>query len=537
MYDFVVIGSGFGGSVCAMRLSQKGYRVAVVESGKRWAAHQFPETNWNLPKYLWMPRLRCFGIQCITLLKGIMVLHGTGVGGGSLVYANTLMSPQPSFFRDPAWPSGIDWESELTPYYDLARKMLGVTSNPALFEGEEALRKLGERLGVSDTFHATEAGVFFGEPGKTVDDPYFNGEGPPRTGCIYCGGCMVGCRHGAKNTLDQNYLYFAERWGARIIPETKAKKIIPTENGYRIETINSTSWTSKRGEILESRNVIVAAGVLGSIDLLFRNRDVYKTLPAISNRLGENVRTNGETLLGATSFERHRDLSRGIAIGAAIHPDAYTKIESVRYPSGSGAMRLLGVPLTGPGSFFTRPLKMFANIFRKIPKILRLWMITDWAKSTVILLVMQTLDHKMRLKLGRSLTLSPTLKGASTGEPLPRFSPVAQKAAEILSEEIKGEPQNIISEVLLGTPATAHILGGCCIGANKEEGVIDRNHEVYGYPGLYVCDGSVIPANLGVNPSLTITALAERFCAQIKPVDKTLFENRTIRFTSTPDSS
>ncbi|MCI0617478.1 GMC family oxidoreductase N-terminal domain-containing protein, partial [bacterium] len=317
-----------------------------------------------------------------------MVLHGTGVGGGSLVYANTLMIPQSSFFQDPAWPSGTDWKKELAPYYDVARKMLGVTSNPALFEGEEALRKLGERFRVSDTFHPTEAGVFFGEPGKTVEDPYFDGEGPSRTGCIYCGGCMVGCRHGAKNSLDQNYLFFAERWGAKIIPETKATKIIPIENGYRVETENSTTWISKRRESLESQHVIVAAGVLGTIDLLFRNRDVYKTLPEISNRLGENVRTNGETLLGATSFEKHRDLSRGIAIGSAIHPDLYTKIENVRYPSGSGAMRMLGVPLTGPGSLLVRPLKMFANIFRKLPKILRLWMITDWAKSTVILLVM-----------------------------------------------------------------------------------------------------------------------------------------------------
>jgi len=531
-YDFVIIGSGFGGSVCAMRLSQKGYRVAVIESGKRWTADQFPKTNWNLPKYLWIPRLRCFGIQCITLLKGIMVLHGTGVGGGSLVYANTLMTPQSSFFQDPAWPAGTNWETEIASHYDVARKMLGVTSNPALFEGEEALQKLSERLGVSDSFHPTEVGIFFGEPGKTVDDPYFNGQGPSRTACIYCGGCMVGCRHGAKNSLDQNYLYFAEKWGAKIIPETKAKKIIPTENGYSIETENSTSWIASRGETFVSRKVIVAAGVLGTIDLLIRNRDVYKTLPDIYDRLGENVRTNGETLLGATSFEKHRDLSRGIAIGSSIHPDRHTKIENVRYPSGSGAMRLLGVPLTGPGSLLLRPLKMFANIFRKLPRMLRLWMITDWAKSSVILLVMQTLDHKMRLKLGRSLTLGTTLKGASTSEPLPNFSPIAQRAAELLSEEIKGEPQNIISEVLLGTPATAHILGGCCIGSNKDEGVIDQNHEVYGYPGLFVCDGSVIPVNLGVNPSLTITALAERFCTQFEPTDNPLFENRTIRFGS-----
>ena len=528
-YDFVIIGSGFGGSVCAMRLSQKGYRVAVLESGKRWEQKDFPKSNWNIRKYLWMPRLRCFGIQCITLLKGVMVLHGTGVGGGSLVYANTLMKPQPEYFKDSSWPAGFNWESELIPHYEMAEKMLGVVTNPAIFEGEEILRKLGQRMGVSSTYHPTQVGVYFGEPGQSVSDPYFSGKGPARSGCIYCGGCMVGCRHGAKNTLDQNYLYFAEKWGAEIFPETKAKKIEQNENGYRIEAVSSTSFF-RNLKVFEAKRVIVAAGVLGSVELLLRNRDFYKTLPNISNKLGENVRTNGESLLGATSFEKHRDLSRGIAIGAAIHPDAQTKIEGVRYPSGSGAMRMLGVPLTGPGNLLTRPAKLLINILRKFTRTLKLWTVRDWARSTIILLVMQTVDHRMRLKLGHSILANPTLKGVSTGNPLPSYSPVAQQAAQILSEELNGEPQNVISEVLLGTPATAHILGGCSMANSEKEGVVDANHQIHGYSGLYVCDGSVVTANPGVNPSLTITALAERFCVQFPIADQILFEDRTIHF-------
>jgi cholesterol oxidase len=529
LYDFIIIGSGFGGAVCAMRLSQKGYSVAVIESGKRWKQEDFPKTNWNIRKYLWMPRLRCFGIQCITLLKGVMVLHGTGVGGGSLVYANTLMKPKSEYFKDPAWPTDINWEKELDPFYEVARKMLGVVTNSAIFEGEEALRKVGERMGVLSTYHPTQVGVYFGEPGKSASDPYFSGQGPERSGCIYCGGCMVGCRHGAKNTLDQNYLYFAEKWGAAIIPETKAKKIEQTADGYRIETVSSTSFFRK-SKTFDAKRVVVAAGVLGTVELLLRNRDAYKSLPAISNQLGENVRTNGESLLGATSFEKHRDLSRGIAIGASIHADTQTRIESVRYPSGSGAMRLLGVPLTGPGSIFLRPLKLLINSLRRFPRTLRLWTIRDWARSTIILLVMQTVDHKMRLKLGRSLLSNHVLKGSPAGKPLPSYSPIAQKAAQLLSEELKGEPQNVISEVLLGTPATAHILGGCAIGETKEKSVVDANQQIHGYEGLYVCDGSVIPANPGVNPSLTITALAERFCDQFPPLNQALFEDRTIRF-------
>jgi cholesterol oxidase len=537
-YDFVVVGSGFGGSVTAMRLSQKGYRVAVLEAGKRYGALDFAQSNWDVRRYFWAPRLRCFGIQNITLLKGVMVLHGAGVGGGSLVYANTLMVPHESVFEDPGWKRGADFGRELAPHYDTARHMLGVTTNPALMEGEEALRRVGERLGGAESFHPTEVGIYFGEPNVTVPDPYFSGAGPDRTGCTLCGACMVGCRHGAKNTLDRNYLFFAEKFGAAVIPETRVTRIRPVDGGYELETRSTTAWLRRRGPTYRARHVVIAAGVLGTVDLLLRNRDQYRTLPHLSQRLGELVRTNGESLLGATSFERHRNLSRGIAIGAAIHPTSLTKIENVRYPSGSGAMRLLGVPLTPDGNALTRPLKMLWRILLRLPSILRLWAIADWARSTVILLVMQQVDQHLRLKLGG--TLWKRLEGAATERRVPSYLPIAQRAAELLAEEIQGEPQNVVSEVLLRTPATAHILGGCCIGDSTDAGVIDAAHEAFGHPGLYVCDGSVIPGNLAVNPSLTIAAIAERFAAQFPPAPGMTAEAlaaREIRFGPTAPTS
>jgi len=535
-FDFIVIGSGFGGSVSAMRLAQKGYRVAVLEAGKRWGADDFPKTNWNAWKYLWAPKLRCFGIQNITLLKGVMVLHGAGVGGGSLVYANTLMRPGDEVFAHPTWAGAVDWQTELEPHYETARCMLGVTRNPALEEGEETLRRVSVRMGAEATFHATEVGVYFGQAGVTVPDPFFSGAGPERTGCTLCGGCMVGCRFGAKNTLDKNYLYFAERFGARVIPETKAIRLVPVDGSYDVETRSTTALFGGRRGRLRAERVIVAAGVLGTVELLLKNRDVYRTLPNLSARLGAEVRTNGESLLGATSFEAHRNLSRGIAIGAAFHPNSLTKIESVRYSSGSGAMRLLGVPLTPDGNALARPLKLFWRLLRRLPQTLRLWRVTDWARGTVILLVMQTIDQHLRLRLGRSLlTGTRYLEGRSTDKPIPSYLPVAQEAAQILADELHGEAQNVISEVLLRTPATAHILGGCAIGDTAEHGVIDARHETFGHRGLYVCDGSVIPGNLGVNPSLTITALAERFAASFEPapgVTPEELQAREIRFGS-----
>lgn len=521
-FDFLIIGSGFGGSVSAMRLTQKGYKVGVLEMGKDYKNKDFPRSNWDVRKYLWAPQVFCHGIQKITLLKKVMVLHGVGVGGGSLVYANTLMRPEPKIFEDANWPKTVNWNRELTPHFETAKKMLGVIQNPLLCANEDALKKLGEDLGVSQTYHPTDVGIYFGDiPGlkeaPAVKDPYFNGLGPDRSPCHGCGSCMIGCPTGAKNTLDKNYLYFARKWGATVFPETKAHKIVPQKDGsYVVQTIKGTSATNTPGPHFRATKVIFSAGALGTVDLLLKNRDVHRTLPGLSPFLGNEVRTNGESLLGATSTLGDKDYSQGIAIGAAIHPDANTKIEGVRYPSGSGLLRWLAVPLTGPGNALTRPLKLLLNLIFKLPVILRLMMIGDWAKNTVILLVMQSNESKMTLKLGRSWwwPFSLTMKGEAAGNSMPSFIPVAQEACLTMSRDMKGIPQNVSTEVLLDTPATAHILGGAVFGTSESNGVINTHHEIFGHPGLFVCDASVIPTNLAVNPSLTITALAERFASQ-----------------------
>lgn len=501
-----------------MRLAQKGYTVALLESGKRWKDESFPKTNWNIRKYLWAPLIRCFGIQRISFLKGIMLLHGAGVGGGSLVYANTLMRPSKKVLGDASWPAQGDWTEELASHFDTAEKMLGVTTNPTLFEAEEALKRLSEAMAASHSFHPTRVGVYFGDAGVEKSDPYFSGLGPRRSGCTACGGCMVGCKVGAKNTLEKNYLYFAELWGARIVPETTARRVFKIEGGYAVETRSSTAVAFWAKRTLRARRVVIAAGVLGTVRLLLKNRDVFKTLPNISHRLGERVRTNGESLLGATSFERHRDFSKGVAIGAAFHPDDVTKIEAVKYPPKSDFMRLLATPLTPNGSRLTRPFKMIWELLKHPLLYLKAFTVSDWATSSVILLVMQTVDCQMKLFLGRSLMLfgRRDIRGGAQGIAFPSYLEVAQKAASILASNLKGVGQNVFSEVVFGTPATAHILGGACIGEHVGEGVIDANHEVFGHPGLYVCDGSVIPCNLGVNPSLTITALAERFASRFE---------------------
>lgn len=515
-FDFVVIGSGFGGSVSAYRLAQKGYSVAVIETGKRWSSLDFPKTNWNVGKFLWLPALRFFGFQRLSFLRGLTLLHGVGVGGGSLVYANTLMEPADAVLGAPEWPKHVKWADELKSFFAEAKRMLGVTVNPKLFASELALKALSKKMNVEDTFHPTEVGVFFGTPGITVADPYFGGEGPPRSGCNFCGGCMVGCRFGAKNTLDKNYLFLAERHGAHVFPETTATRIskCETQKCYVVETKQATSFLRKKSQTFFADRLVLAAGVLGTLRLLFLNRDHYKTLPYVSQQLGKKVRTNGESLLGATQLSSNDNFSEGIAIGAAIHPDSVTKIEAVKYAQGSDFMRMLAVPLTGRGGRVLRPLKLVVSFFSNFRNHCRVFLKKDWSASSVILLVMQTLDQKMELKLGRS-ALFPFRKSlkCKSKTTLDCYSETAQRAASLLAKEIQGVPQNVIPEVLLGAPVTAHVLGGCCLGESQEHGVVDASHEVFGHSGLYVCDGSVIPSNLGVNPSLTIAAMAERFAA------------------------
>lgn len=516
--DYVIVGSGFGGSVSAYRLRQKGYSVIVLEKGKRFHSQDFPRTNWDLRRYLWAPFLRCFGIQNITLFRNVFILSGVGVGGGSLVYANTLVQPGEKVFRDPSWSQSGDWFSRLKDHYEVAKRMLGANPNRFLGPGDELLRKVGADLGCEHTFQTVEVGVFFGDSNQEVPDPYFQGEGPARQGCNYCGGCMVGCRFNAKNTLDKNYLYLAEKLGARVLPETEAVTIHPTSNGYEVHTKSSTSFFSKRHKVFRAKNVILAGGVLGSVKLLLENKIFHRTLPKISNQLGFTVRTNGESLVGATSFGKGPDQSRGLAITSAIRPDSETKIEVVRYSSGSDFMKLLAAPLTGQTKGLPRSLLLAAQIVIQFPRFLGNLLHRRWAQSSLILLVMQQIDSQIALGLRRRWWnfFRPTFGAKPSKEkPVVTMIPVANEAARSLAKHMEGYPLMAFSEPLLNVPATAHILGGACIGSSPQNGVVDSQCQVFGYPGLYVIDGSIIPGNLGVNPSLTITALAEYAMSQI----------------------
>ncbi len=525
-YDFIIIGSGFGGSVSAMRLAEKGYSVCVIERGKRFSPEDYPKTNWDIRRYLWFPLFKCFGIQNLSLFKNILVLSGTGVGGGSLVYANTLLQPGKEFFESPVWKDLADWKNELEPFYGVAKKMLGVVTNPKLTFIDEKLRECAKELGKENTFKPSEVGVFFGDPGKKVPDPYFGGAGPERSGCIYCGGCMVGCRHLAKNTLDKNYLYFAEKMGAKILPETNVKNLRPLDReGYEVEIETSTAWFRKNPRKLRAKRVIVAAGVLGTVHLLLKCKNVTKTLPKLSPRLGHDVRTNSEALIGVTTRKYRSEIncSEGVAISSIFHPDDHTHIEPVRYPRGSDFMRLLAGPMvdgTSHANWILRPIKFCWTLLIRPFETLKLLLNFRWAETTVIFLVMQTLDNKMQFRLGRNLfTLfgkRMTTKPEVGSRKIPSYIPVGHQVARAFAEKVDGIPQSAVNEVLLNIPTTAHILGGCGIGASPETGVIDISHEVFGYSGLYICDGSVIPANLGVNPSLTITALTERAMSRIR---------------------
>lgn len=518
-FDFVIVGSGFGGSVAAMRLTERGYRVLVLERGKRWRDQDFARTNWIVWKYLWLPALRCFGILEMTLLNGVLVLHGSGVGGGSLGYANVLLEPSDELFRAPAWRDLADWKTLLRPHYDTAKRMLGVTTNPRLWQADAVLKEIADELGRGDTFRPTQVGVFFGEAGKTVPDPYFGGAGPERAGCQHVGACMVGCRNNAKNTLVKNYLYFAEKWGAQIRAECQVHNIVPLENQsdgarYEVEYHSSTAWFAKPTQRVRARNIVLSAGVLGTLELLFRCRDITRTLPNLSPRLGDMVRTNSEALLGVINRDRHADFSQGLAITSIFQADDNTNVEPVRYPAGSSLMLFLtAAPLIEAGSnVFVRVLKILWTIIRHPLDFINARFIPPTARRTTILLVMQTKDNLMRLRLGRNL-LTLFRRGLvadrGTERPIPAEIDIAHRVTRAFAHKTNGIPQGAFNESLLNIPTTAHILGGCPIGRDATRGVVDLNFQVHNYPGMYVVDGSIMPANPGVNPSLTITALAE----------------------------
>ncbi|MEV6300094.1 GMC family oxidoreductase [Actinoplanes sp. NPDC051861] len=505
-YDVLVIGSGFGGSVSALRLTEKGYRVGVLEAGRRFADDQFAKTSWRLRDYVYAPALGCYGILRLTLLKDVLVLSGAGVGGGSLGYANTLYEPPDAFFADPQWSAITDWKSELAPYYDQATRMLGVTVNPVETAADEALRSVAEDLGVTESFRRTPVGVLFGnEPGAEVPDPFFGGVGPARRNCTLCGSCMTGCRSNAKNTTLKNYLYLAERAGAVVHPLTTVRDVTPVPNGgYAVDTRRTGGFRRRR---FTAGQVIFSAGALGTQRLLHRLRD-RGSLPRVSPRLGELSRTNSESILGARTRRRDRDFSHGVAVTSSIYPDPVTHVEPVRYGPGSNLLSLLGTVLVGETNGRSR-WSAAARTLVHAGRDLRLYLSPrDWSRQTIVLLAMQPLDNSITVfrKRGR-LTSRPGI-----GEPNPLWNPAAHDVARRTAEKIDGVPLGSYTE-LAGRPITGHFIGGCAIGADSDGGVVDPYQRLYGHPGLHVIDGSVVAANLGVNPSLTITALAERAIA------------------------
>lgn len=526
-YDYVIIGTGFGGSVSAMRLTEKGYSVLLLEKGKRYDDLDFAKSNLTFWKYLWMPALRAFGILQISLLRGMMVLHGVGVGGGSLGYANVLEIPTEDTFSTSPWNEPLPWGTLLSPYYNMARRMLGAVPNPRLWPADQVLREIAVSRGQTATFRTTQVGVFFGNEDETVPDPYFGGAGPERRGCIQCGGCMVGCRYNAKNTLPKNYLYFAEKRGALVRPEVQVNEIRPLPahhpEGARYEVVYhpSTAWRKHSSQSVQARNVIVAAGVLGTLKLLLECRDRYRTLPDLSPRLGERVRTNSEALLGSVARKTDVDYSKGIAISSIFNADAATRIEPVRYSSGSDLMRALAAPLISQGEAVgLRIVKSLAWIIRYPLDWFRAQVLSGWARRTTILLVMQNVDNGLHLQLGRSLLT--LFRRALVAQPdqdhrLQARIDAGHAITRIFARKTDGIPMGSLGENLLNLPTTAHILGGCCIGKDHSTGVVDEAFQVFHYPGLYVVDGSILPANPGVNPSLTITAFAEYAMAQVPP--------------------
>lgn len=506
IYDHIVIGSGFGGSVSAMRLTEKGYDVLVLEKGHRYEAKDFPKSSWDLKKYLWLPKIKMFGIQRIDFFKTVSILSGVGVGGGSLVYANTHMVPPDKFFQNKAWAHlNPDWKATLAPFYDLAKFMLGSTQYKREFPEDKVLKEIAVEMGREESYKPVDAvGVYFGKTDE-FKDPYFKGLGPDRKGCTECAGCMVGCQEHAKNTLDKNYLWFAEQWGTKVEADTHVTKIELIDGVYHIHTRRSTSFWNKAHRVYKSRGLVVSAGVLGTMRLLMKNKFERKTLTSLSEKLGENLRTNSESLCGVADAKMK--INHGLAISRVFEPDDDTHIEICKYPDGSGFMGRLAIIATGKGPM--RLLKLMGNLIKQPLKMFKLYFHKDYAEKSLWFLVMQNLDNAGKMVWKRGLFRNHIDFREGKGNRVPAYIEIGQQVMHRFAKKVGGTAVNATTEVVLNMASTAHILGGNPMGKTIEEGVVNERFEVHGYPNMRILDGSIIPCNLGVNPSLTITALSE----------------------------
>ncbi len=513
-YDYIIIGSGFGGSVSALRLAEKGYSVLAIEKGKWYKGEEFPKTNWDVKRWLWAPGIKLFGILKLSLFRHVTVLSGVGVGGGSLVYANTLPKPKNKFFNHGSWAGLANWEEELAPFYEKAWKMLGASENPLLDIADFAMQDLAKSIGKENAFSPTKVAIYFGEKGKTVDDPYFDGKGPNRTGCTGCGACMTGCRYNAKNTLDKNYLHLAQQLGVDIIAESMVENVEVLKSsdgsdGYKIIFKKSTSWIAASSSIMSS-GVIFSGGVLGTIPLLLKLKET--SLPKLSDMVGDDIRTNNEALIVNVSLEKDKDLSKGIAIGSIIDLDENSHLEPVKYGAGSGFWRMVMMPMVSERNFFLRIIKLLIIPFTAPIQWLKTIFVDDFAKRTSVLLFMQNLDSTLRLKKGFFGIGTRVAKGKAPSAFIPEAHDIANKHAKLTNSK----SVVMLTETLTGIPSTAHILGGAVMGKDSTQGVIDKDNKVFGYENMYVIDGSMISANPGVNPSLSITAIAERAMSKVK---------------------
>jgi cholesterol oxidase len=523
-FDYIVIGSGFGGSVSACRLTEKGYSVGVMEMGRRWKAEDFPQSTWDARRWIWRPGLRMFGFYNMRPFRHMTVLCGNAVGGGSITYANALLVPSSKVWGQGSWAGLRDWSRIMPQHYATAERMLGVTDNKLLGEADHRLKRMADLYGVGSTYYSGRVGTFFapaGEVGgKTYPDPYFGGEGPDRGTCVGCGGCMVGCRHNAKNTLDKNYLYFAEKQGAKVFPETKVVDVRPLNgqfdgrDGYEVHTESSTAVFDKQRRVLRCSSVVFAASSLGTVELLLRLKQ-RGSLPRISDDLGKRVRTNAESLIGVRFPSHDKSMSPGVAGGAAIYIDESTHIGVARYPEGSDATGMLMTLLSSGGEGWTRVLAWLWTMLRHPLRALRVHNPFGFARQTMLFVVMQTLDAHVDLKLKRRWYWPFSKLLTTEGAPIPTYIPEANKFVEKGARALGGIPITLLTDILFNIPTTAHCIGGCAMAESPEHGVMDSQNRVFGYQNMLVCDGSMLSANLGVNPSLTITALTEHAMSHI----------------------